>query len=155
MDEWVDRALSTYVPAEPPLGLERRILAHARAPRRKMAPWLAAAAVISTVCGIIALRPFAAIPDLPPAPLSLPAGARVPEARSLPQKSVVHRRPRRAVLPKLAVFPKPETAPEAEVMLARLALDPAVGKALLSQPELAEPEPIRIEPLSIKLLDED
>jgi len=34
-------------------------------------------------------------------------------------------------------------------------LNPEVGKALLAQPEVAEPEPIRIEPLSIKLLDED
>jgi len=58
MDEWIDRALAKYVPAEAPLGMERRILARARAPRRSMAVWIAAAAVICTVCAVMVLRPF-------------------------------------------------------------------------------------------------
>lgn len=160
MDEWIDRALAKYVPAEAPVGMERRILAHARAPRRSMAPWVAAAAVICAVCAVIALRPlFSVRPKVPVnAPrmvLPVRSAAPVMNAQSSPHRVIARRRSRRPALPKLPVFPQKERAPEPEVALARLALNPEVGKALLAQPEVTEPEPIRIEPLSIKLLDED
>jgi hypothetical protein len=157
MDEWIDRAVRAYVPAEAPPGIERRILAHARAPRRSFAPWLAAAAVVCAVCAAMVLRPLISAPATMPVNMRqalLPA-APVIEAQSLPQYAAVRRKARPRVLPKLRVFPEIERVPEAEVELARLALNPKVGKALLAQPEMTEPEPIRIEPLSIKLLDED
>jgi hypothetical protein len=160
MDELVDRALAKYVPAEAPVGMERRILAHARAPRRSMTPWVAAAAVICTVCAVIALRPlFSVRPKIPVnvPPMVLPVRSAAPaiQAQSPPHRVIARRKARRPVLPKLRVFPQIEPVPEPEVALARLALNPEVGKALLAQPEVTEPEPIRIEPLSIKLLDED
>jgi hypothetical protein len=160
MDEWIDRALSTYVPAEAPLGLEQRILAHARAPRRMMALWLAAAAAACAVCAGILLcsvaEPRPAIStNVPDAVLPVRATAPVVAAHSLPHRAIAPRRPGRPALPKLAVFPQIQRVPEAETELARLALNPEIGKALLAQPETAEPEPIRIEPLSIELLDKD
>jgi|SRR5581483_10572115 len=160
MDESIDRALSTYVPAEAPLGLEQRILASARAPRRSRAPWLAAAVVACTVCAVVTVRPFLQprppIPaDMPQALLPVRATAPLIPSRPLLRRITAHRRTRRPALPKLAVFPIIEWAPEPELELARLALNPEIGKALLAQPQITEPEPIRIEPLSIKLLDED
>ena len=167
MDEWIDRALAKYVPAEAPPGMERRILARAKEPRRSVAPWIAVAAVICTVCVVIVLRPlFSARPKMPVnAPqtfLPVRSSAPVMKAQSSPHRVIARhlgldrsRGARRPVLPKLPVFPRNERAPEPEVALARLALNPEVGKALLAQPEITEPEPIRIEPLSIKLLDED
>ena len=160
MDEWIGRALSTYVPAEPPLGLEHRILARARAPRQRMAFWLAAAVATCAVCAIILLRPLAqprpSIPaNLPEAVLPVRAAAPIIAAGSVQYRATSRRKPRQPALPKLAVFPQIERVPDAEVQLARLALNPEIGKALLAQPEITEPEPIHIEPLSIKLLDED
>jgi len=160
MDEWIDRALSTYVPAEAPSGLERRILARARAPRRRIALWVATVAATCAVCAMIVLRPVVqprpAIPaNLPEAILPVRATTPLIGAPSLPHRAIVRRVPRRPALPKLAIFPQVERAPDAEVQLARLALNPEIGKALLAQPEIAEPEPIHIELLSIKLLDED
>ena len=160
MDEWIDRALAKYVPAEAPLGMERRILARARAPRRSMAVWIAAAAVICTVCAVMVLRPFfSTLPKMPVNALeaALPVRSVAPPipVQPLPHPTIARRRLRRAPLPKMPVFPQIERAPEPELELARLALNPEVGKALLAQPEVTEPEPIRIEPLSIKLLDED
>ena len=160
MDEWIDRALAKYVPAEAPPGMERRILARAREPRRSVVPWIAVAAVICTVCAVIVLRPlFSARPkipvNVPQTFLPVRNSAPVMKAQSSPHRVIARRMARRPVLPKLPVFPHNARAPEPEVELARLALNPEVGKALLAQPEVTEPEPIRIEPLSIKLLDED
>ena len=160
MDEWIDRALSTYVPAEAPLGLEQRIVARARAPRGRIAFWVAAAAATCAVCVLISIHPFAvprpAIPATPPEAV-LPVRATAPLIRgpSLPRRAIARPMPRRPALPKLPIFPKFERVPDAEAQLARLALNPEIGKALLTQPEIAEPEPIHIAPLSIKLLDED
>jgi hypothetical protein len=126
-----------------------------------MTPWIVAAAVICTVCAVIALRSLVSVrPKIPVnAPrMVLPVRSVAPaiiEAQSSPHRVIARRRMKRPVLPKLPVFPQNRRAPEPEVALARLALNPEVGKALLAQPEVAEPEPIRIEPLSIKLLDED
>lgn len=160
MDEFIDRALAKYVPAEAPVGMERRILARARAPRRSMAPWIAAAAVICTVCAVIALRSlFSARPKMPVnvSRMILPVRTMAPvtKAQPVPHRMTARGKARRSALPKLAVFPQNERAPEPEVELARLALNPEVAKALLAQPEVTEPEPIHIEPLLIRLLDED
>ena len=159
MDELVDRALSTYVPAEPPLGLEQRILARARAPRRRMAFWSAIAAAACAAWAIILLRPFEPQPAIPAdiAEAVLPVRAVVPliPVPSVQYRAIARREARLSEAPKLATFPQIERVPQAEVELARLALNPEIGKALLAEPELTEPEPIHIEALSIKLLDED
>jgi hypothetical protein len=160
MDERIDRALSTYLPSEAPFGMEQRILAHAKAHRRRAPLWLAAMAAACAVCAAFLLRPLIPSQSVIPAKLPeavLPVRSTVPiiAASPLPYPASARRRPRRSALPKLSVFPQIERVPDAEVQLARLALNPEIGKALLAQPDLAEPEPIRIEPLSIKLLDED
>ena len=160
MDEWMDVALSTYVPPEAPFGLEQRILAHARTRRRRVPLRLVVTAATCAVCAAFLLHPLvhsrSVIPaNVPEVVLPVRSTTSIIAARPLPYQASARRRQRRPALPKLAVFPQIERVPDAEAQLARLALNPEIGKALLAQPEIAEPEPIRIEPLSIKLLDED
>ena len=154
-DEWIDRALSSYADVEPPPGMEQRILARARASKKRFAPWLLVAAAVCLVwAGVIVF------PRERPTVRQIDAAMALPRVRSgvdMATAPVVRGPRRRAMpvrLPKLNRFPALAPVPDAELQLARLSLEnPGVARALLA--DTGEPKPIQIEPLSIKLLDED
>jgi hypothetical protein len=154
MDEWIDQALSTYTDAEPRPGMEQRILARARASKTRFTPWLLAVAAVCLLCVGIVLWPK----EQSPVP-QVEAEMALPRVRSLVALLPLlppRRRARHAPLPKRQTFPAMAPPPEPELQLARLSLEnPQVAQALLAEPDTGEPKPIQIEPLSIKLLDED
>jgi hypothetical protein len=158
MDEWIDQALSTYVNPEIPPGLEQRILARARASKKRLTPWLLVPAAVCLVCTGIVL-----LPKQPQPAAQIRAAMALPRVRSQIASATAPlvREPRRhqarfASLPKRATFPAAARVPNPELALARLSLEnPGVAQALLAEPDMGEPKPIHIEPLSIKLLDED
>ncbi|HWD98409.1 MAG TPA: hypothetical protein VG345_05220 [Bryobacteraceae bacterium] len=158
MDEWFDRALSTYVNPEIPAGLEQRILARARASKTRLTPWVLIAATVCLVCvGVILFprqRPLGRQID---AAMALPRVRSQITAATAPLASKPLRHPvTPATLPKREVFPVAVPVPAPEVELARLSLgNPGVAQGLLAERDTGEPKPIHIEPLSIKLLDED
>jgi hypothetical protein len=157
MDEWIDSALSSYVDAEPQPGMEQRILARARASKTRFAPWLLVAAAVCALCVGIVLWPR----EQPPI-RQIDTAMALPRMRSGVDAAMapVVREPRRRALPlrlpKRQMFPAPVAAPNPELELARLSLEnPELAKTLLARHDTGEPKPIQIEPLSIKLLDED
>jgi hypothetical protein len=158
MDEWIDRALSSYVNPEMPPGLEQRILARARAPKTRFAPWLLVAAATCLLCvGMILLpRKQPSAPQIDSA-LALPrVRSQITATMAPPVRKPSHHPTKPAALPKQEMFPTAAPVPTPEIELARLSLEnPKLAKALLAEPDTGEPKPIQIEPLSIKLLDED
>jgi hypothetical protein len=157
MDEWIDQALSSYADIEPPPGMEQRILARAGASKRSFSPWFLVAAAACALCiGIILL------PRKQPRARQIDAAMALPRVRSavaVGMSPMVRKPRRRAIpvrLPKRQTFPVAAPVPAPEVELARLSLgNPGVAQGLLAERDTGEPKPIQIEPLSIKLLDED
>jgi hypothetical protein len=158
MDEWIDRAISSYIDAEAPPGMEQRILVRARASKTRLTPWLLVPAAVCLVWAWIIL-----LPKQPQPVPQIHAAMALPRVRSQITSGTAPlvREPRRhqgrlASLPKRATFPAASRVPDPELALARLSLaNPGLAQALLAEPDTGEPKPIHIEPLSIKLLDED
>jgi hypothetical protein len=142
---------------EIPAGLEQRILARARASKKTFTPWLLIAATACALCVVIMLLPK----QRQPAPqvnaaMALPRVRSAVDAATAPILGTPRRHALAVQLPKLETFPTAPPVPDPELEIARLSLEnPGVAKALLAEPDTGEPKPIQIDPLSIKLLDED
>src|SRR4051812_20291392 len=109
LDKLLDAGLASYAAAEPRTGLERRVLAHVTAARRRpWMWWLAVAAPVAAALFVIATHRPAATPQAPPTPIaqtqSVPTAAPVVVA---PVRQHMVRRVARVRPAKRDQFPTP------------------------------------------------
>jgi hypothetical protein len=109
LDSLIDGALAEYSKVEPLAGLEERVLARVRRPRRSRRWWWLAVPVAAVV--VLLLRPA---PEVAPPVVALVAPPAPPVVAPSPARHRVVRRARPAELPKRNVFPTitPLTAEE-------------------------------------------
>ncbi len=166
-ERWIEEGVRHYVGAEPPLGLEARVLAEVQQRQRQRSWWqswtiaLPAAAVLVIAIGLSVqqkTRPQSVVRQVstagPPAPV-----------QPVPPSQIVSRvaRPSRPAAVRVsASAPRPETFPatsqpsEQEMALARLARNSAALRTVAANaargPENIEISRVQIDPVEISLL---
>lgn len=174
LDRWIDEGVQRYVEAEPPLGMEGRVLARLEPQRRTWwRPWMIAvplAALLAVVIGL-AVQNKAGAPPKPavgspqPSVVSKQAPsdvARVPQQHGRPApKRIVGGDARQGVseivaAPRPETFPVPAPASEQEMLLARLAQNQTAAHTVAARMAQKEEEivisGITIKPVEIPLL---
>ncbi len=166
-ERWIDEGVRHYVAAEPPLGMEARVLAELaqRRPQRVWwRPWLIAAPLAAVLVIVIGLSLQPKTRPQPAAPRTSTATP-VGPARPAPPPQVVSGVPqyhRPAAAPVMARAPRPEKFPapsppsEQEMALARLARSSVAVRTVAANPahtsENIEISRVQIDPVEIPLL---
>ena len=149
-DRELDQLLAEALQAEPPSGLEQRVLA--RLPSRKRAWWWLAPGMVAASLALIAvsveMQPEASLPLKPP---PSPLGINLPRVSQPPRSA-----PRQATLKKRSQFPTPQPlSTEERALMAFLHQDPeGAGEALRDMQRRSE-APIEIEPIHIPPLQSE
>ncbi|MBZ5645687.1 MAG: hypothetical protein LAN37_00520 [Acidobacteriia bacterium] len=168
-DRLIDEGLRRYAGAEPPLGLEIRVIAALQAKQRQRRwwtqPWLVAVPTAAVLAMVIGLSLANRTKPQPPAPQRASTTPVIPAPQPEPQV-VAHAPERQATrrtavqvsarAPNLEKFPAPEPVSQQETLLARLAQNLAAvqtvaaretesaGQIIISRITI---DPIEIQPL--------
>lgn len=165
-ERWIDEGVRRYVAAEPPLGMEARVLAELEQRRQRRGwwrPWMIAvpaAAVLAVAIGLSLqqkTRPQPVAPHISTAaPVNSAQAGSPPQVLSrVPQQ---HRPAARvtASTPRPEKFPAPSAPSEQEMLLARLAGNSVavrtVAASAAKTSEAIEISRVQIDPVEIPLL---
>ena len=143
-DHELDQLLAEALQAEPPAGMEQRVLARIR-PRSRAWWWLVpglVAAGLAVIAVRVELQPEESLPlNPPPSPLAVNLRRAVPQTQPRPA-------PVRAKIEKRSQFPTPQPlSAEEKALLAFFHTNPERAGLAWQTEDAIEIEPIRIPPL--------
>jgi hypothetical protein len=166
-ERWIDEGVRRYVAAEPPLGMEARVLAELGQQQQRRGlwrPWMIAVPVAALLALVIGLSLQEKTRPQPVAPQVSKAGP-VSPAQPAPKPEVAVRVPQRHAHPVVqaaARAPRPQTFPAAappsqqEMLLARLAGDRAAAQTVAASTARTSENivisRVTIDPIEIPLL---
>ena len=158
IDGLIDKALASYG-AEPPLGLETRVMRRVRATRTRrniVLSFVPAIAACFAMVVMLGRKPEVLVPP-PTAIAVVPRAQETRVVQPVTTASVVHRRTsKRRSLPKQDVFPTPRPLTQEERLLLSMAqLPPEELKQVIAATEPKDIQPIEIEPIKIEPLHMD